>query len=128
MVKRNMKAALASSLQAEDAAVKSRFDKAESFLGDRPESLPLEVETAPPPEKDDKSKVVRDSFTLPATDYDLIALIRGRCLASAVSVNKGEVVRAGLHALQQMSDKELLQIIEGLEKIKTGRPSSKAQP
>jgi hypothetical protein len=117
MARKGMKEALANSLQAEDAAVRNRFEKADSLFGDRPESLP---------EKDDKSKVVRDSFTLPAQDYDLIAVIRGRCLASAVSVNKGEVVRAGLHALQQMSDTELLQIVEGLEKVKTGRPSGKA--
>jgi hypothetical protein len=126
MARKGMKEALANSLQAEDAAVRNRFEKADSLFGDRPESLPSPVETAPQPEKDDKSKVVRDSFTLPAQDYDLIAVIRGRCLASAVSVNKGEVVRAGLHALQQMSDTELLQIVEGLEKVKTGRPSGKA--
>jgi hypothetical protein len=124
MARKNMKAALTSSLEAEDAAVKSRFDKAETLLGDRPaESLPSE--TALPSKEESSPKVVRDSFTIPASDYDLIILIRQRCLASATSINKGEVIRAGLHALKQMSDEQLLQIVGELEKVKTGRPSGK---
>jgi hypothetical protein len=129
MARKNMKEALTSSLQAEDAAVRSRFDKAESLLGDRlpesPPSSPLLLEEEPQQREEPASKVVRDSFTIPASDYDLIAFTRQRCLASAISVNKGEVIRAGLHALQQMPDEQLLQIIEGLEKVKTGRPSGK---
>jgi hypothetical protein len=125
MARKNMKDALTSSLQAEDAAVKSRFDRAESLLGDRPgeSPTPLPSITAPLPQEESAPKVVRDSFTIPASDYELIALIRQRCLSSATSVNKGEVIRAGLHALRQMTDEQLLQIIEGLEKVKTGRPS-----
>jgi hypothetical protein len=129
MARKNMKEALTSSLQAEDAAVRSRFDKAESLLGGRSSesspSPPLPLEAEPQQKEEPAPKVVRDSFTIPASDYDLIAFIRQRCLTSAISVNKGEVIRAGLHALQQMPDEQLLQIIEGLEKVKTGRPSGK---
>jgi hypothetical protein len=128
MPKKDMRAALASSLQAEDEAVKNRFERAESLFGGReeaPTSLSVPADTSPQPRKDEKPKVVRDSFTIPELDYALISTIRQRCLASAVNVNKGEVVRAGLHALQNMPDEQLLQIMEGLEKVKTGRPPSR---
>ncbi|MHC5719383.1 MAG: hypothetical protein ACYTX0_46875, partial [Nostoc sp.] len=68
-------------------------------------------------------KVIRDSFTLPSGDYELIATIRQRCLKSAVNATKSEVIRAGLHILQSLSDKELIRAIESLEKVKTGRPA-----
>ena len=128
MPKKDMRAALASSLQAEDEAVKNRFEKAESLFGDRAEEVPVPpvpINTATKQVKDEKPKVVRDSFTMPESDYDLLSAIRQRCLISAVNVNKGEVVRAGLHALQNMPDEQLLQLMKGLEKVKTGRPSSR---
>ncbi|MBD2261031.1 hypothetical protein H6G13_26010 [Pseudanabaena sp. FACHB-2040] len=73
----------------------------------------------------EQEKVVRDSFTLPSSDYELIALLKQRCLGSAVNASKSEIIRAGLHALRNMEDKDLLAIVEGLEKVKTGRPSTK---
>ncbi len=122
-----MKSALTASLKAEDEAVKNRFEKAESLLGDSAEltSQP-KVASATDERKEKKQvkpeKVIRDSFTLPSEDYELIAAIRQRCLNSALNVNKSEVIRAGLHFLNKVSDEELMQVFEGLEKIKTGRP------
>jgi Arc/MetJ-type ribon-helix-helix transcriptional regulator len=40
-----------------------------------------------------------------------------------MATNKSELIRAGLHALMQMNDAELKQMLDGLEKIKTGRPA-----
>jgi len=133
MARKDMKSALTSSLKAEDAAVKDRFEKAESLFGDRTEteaqtSLSAEqansalLKTLP---KEEKQKVIRDSFTLPASDYELINNIKQRCLNSAINVTKSEVIRAGLHALQEMPDAQLSEMMESLEKVKTGRPTSK---
>ncbi|MBD0262480.1 MAG: hypothetical protein ICV78_07045 [Tolypothrix sp. Co-bin9] len=72
-----------------------------------------------------KEKVIRDSFTLPSGDYELIATIRHRCLNSAVNATKSEVIRAGLHVLLSLSDEDLISAIESLEKVKTGRPAGK---
>jgi len=129
MTKKSMKSALTSSLKAEDEAVRNRFQQAESLLEEKtqhassqPKSLqqPLR-EDALQPEK--KAKVIRDSFTLPSGDYELIATIRQRCLKSAVNATKSEVIRAGLHILQSLSDEDLIRAIESLEKVKTGRPA-----
>lgn len=129
MTKKSMKSALTSSLRAEDEAVRSRFQQAESLLEEKtqqassqPRNLQqsLKEDTLQPEKKD---KVIRDSFTLPSGDYELIAIIRQRCLESAVNATKSEVVRAGLHILQSLSDEELIGAIESLEKVKTGRPA-----
>jgi hypothetical protein len=115
-----MKAALGDSLKAEEAAVRNRFEKAESVLG-------TSGTTEVPEEKLERevTRVVRDSFSLPADDYELISAIKDRCLGLSVSITKSEAIRAGLHALQQLSDKELLSVVGELEKVKTGRPTRK---
>ena len=122
MVKRNIKSALASSLKAEDEAVHSRFEKAESLLESKDTQVDSSTDALPPTPKE---KVIRDSFTLPSKDYELIATIRQRCLKLAVNATKSEVIRAGLHILESLSDEELVIVMERLEKVKTGRPSEK---
>ncbi|MBD1895538.1 hypothetical protein H6F50_18810 [Coleofasciculus sp. FACHB-712] len=130
MTKKNMKLALNASLKAEDEAVKSRFEKAESLLGDgvetnRKSEVTPQVEAQSREEQVKKERVIRDSFTLPCEDYELISAIRQRCLNSAVNVAKSEVIRAGLHALNDLPDEALLKVIESLTKIKTGRPAKR---
>jgi hypothetical protein len=129
MVKKDMKTALTSSLKAEDEAVRSRFEKAENLLDNKalePANYSkdeLQHEKQQPTVQ--KEKVIRDSFTLPSGDYELIAEIRQRCLNSALNATKSEVIRAGLHILMSLSDDDLVNAIENLEKIKTGRPAGK---
>ncbi len=69
-----------------------------------------------------KVKVVRDSFTMPQTDYELIAALKQRALEAGLHVKKSELLRAGLQALSRLSAAQLKRSISGLEKIKTGRP------
>lgn len=134
MTRKSMKSALSASLKAEDEAVKSRFEKAESLLAERipSSSSPVNPPLPSPPvvpdikEQPKKERVIRDSFTLPSRDYELIAAIRQRCLGSAVNVTKSEVIRAGLHALIEMPEEDLLRLVGTLEKVKTGRPTEKA--
>lgn len=129
MTKKSMKSALTSSLRAEDEAVRNRFQQAESLLEEKTQQASSQPRNLQQPQKEDalqpekKEKVIRDSFTLPSGDYELIATIRQRCLKSAVNATKSEVIRAGLHILQSLSDEELIRAIESLEKVKTGRPA-----
>jgi hypothetical protein len=41
------------------------------------------------------------------------------------SANKSEVLRAGLAALNEMSDRELAEVVGSLTRVKTGRPLRK---
>lgn len=71
---------------------------------------------------EDKVKVVRDSFTMPQPDYDLIAALKEKAAQAGVHVKKSELLRAGLQALSKLSAAQLKRTISALEKIKTGRP------
>lgn len=74
------------------------------------------------PKKETKVKVVRDSFTMPHSEYQKIAEIKEICLKAGMHVKKSEVLRAGLKALVKLNDAQLKRALGGLEKIKTGRP------
>lgn len=95
-----------------------------------PASKPAPTKAAAKPEKkhkkekknDSKVKVVRDSFTMPQTDYDLIAALKQKTLTAGLHVKKSELLRVGLQTLSKLSAAQLKRAISGLEKIKTGRP------
>lgn len=122
MPKKDMKSALGASLKAEEQAVRSRFERADSALG-RGKSSPRSQ--PPPPTSNGADKVIRDSFTIPGDEYELISRIKKRCMKAGVSANKSEVLRAGLAALDGMPEKELAKLFQSLTKVKTGRPAAK---
>lgn len=123
-MRKDLKAALGKSLKEETKAVEKRFAHADLvFSQEAKESAITDNEVKGDEVKIDK--VIRDSFTLPYDDYQLIELIKDRALKASVSVNKSEVVRAGLLALQSMSEKDLLITLNSLTKIKSGRRSIK---
>jgi len=70
-----------------------------------------------------KLKVVRDSFTMPQSEYAKIGELKQLCLKSGMHVKKSELLRAGLNALGKLSAAQLKAALAGLEKIKTGRPA-----
>ncbi|HEX8148080.1 MAG TPA: hypothetical protein VF591_12940 [Pyrinomonadaceae bacterium] len=122
MAKRDMKKALGASLRAEEDAVKSRFERAESVLTKRqPASKPEGRENGAAK----ADKVIRDSFTMPASDYESITRIKQRAMKAGIGTNKSEILRAGLAALSAMTDKEFLKLFQGLPKVKPGRPAGK---
>ena len=75
------------------------------------------------PKKEHKEKVVRDSFTMPQSEYQKIAEIKELCLKAGVQVKKSEVLRAGVIALCAMNEAQLSRALSSLDKIKTGRPN-----
>ncbi len=77
------------------------------------------------PKKEAKMKIVRDSFTMPQSEYQKIAEIKEICLEAGLPVKKSEVLRAGLKALAKLNAQQLKRALEGLEKIKTGRPKKR---
>ena len=70
-----------------------------------------------------KPKLVRDSFTLPESDYALFASMKARCLAKGVEVKKSELLRAALRQLSGLDDPMLIAVMAQVERIKTGRPA-----
>lgn len=68
-----------------------------------------------------RSQVVRDSFTMPADDHRLIRELQLTYARAGILFNKGEVLRAGLHALNRMSPDELTDVAGRIEQLKAGR-------
>ena len=79
-------------------------------------------QAAKKPKKEHKKKVVRDSFTMPQSEYSKIAEIKAICLKAKMHVKKSEVLRAGLKLLAELNAAQLKHALGSLEKIKTGRP------
>jgi hypothetical protein len=71
-----------------------------------------------------KAKMVRDGFTMPASEYELLGHLKKRCLAQGVAAKKSELLRAAIATLAAASDATLLKAIKRLEIIKTGRPAN----
>ena len=69
-------------------------------------------------------KVIRDSFSFPEQDYLKISQLKKTCLAAGIHVKKGEILRAGLHLLTQLTLDELKLAVEKVEKVQTGRPTA----
>ena len=91
-------------------------------LAEKAPAPTLAKAAAKKPKKEPKVKIVRDSFTMPQSDYLKIAEIKETCLKAGLPVKKSEVLRAGLRALAGMDAAQLKRAMAGVEKIKTGRP------
>ena len=78
------------------------------------------------PPKLKKPKPVRDSFTMPRAEYQLIELLKQRAAARGHKVKKSELLRAGILALAGMSDARLFAAIAAVPVVDTGRPSAQA--
>lgn len=76
----------------------------------------VEKKTAKPPRQ------VRDGFTMPESDFALIAVLKTRALSSRRAAKKSELLRAGLHALAALDAKALVASLDRLEPVKIGRP------
>jgi len=117
-MKRSMKEKLGASLKEEDEKVSERFQRADTELARKSAAKSQEPQNA--------GKVIRDSFTMPLSDRELISTIKKRCMRAGIDTNKSEILRAGLAALDGMNERELSALFEGLTKIKTGRPQQAA--
>ena len=71
-----------------------------------------------------KPKLVRDSFTIPKNEFAAIEAMKTRAIALGTSVKKSELLRAGLMALQSLSDADFKAALAAVPTLKTGRPQA----
>ena len=127
LVKSSRSAAKATSIKRSEASSVARQAKSGNTPTKPETPVPLmevlDASDNEPTKKSKKEKVMRDSFTMPAADYDKIAALKKKCLAMGISVKKSELLRAGLGVLECLSTKDLAQAVGTVESIKTGRPA-----
>ena len=81
------------------------------------------VASAPIDTKPKKSKLVRDSFTVPKDEYAAIDALKLRAAQQGHMVKKSELLRAGLKLLAGLDEQQLLAALQAVPSIKTGRPA-----
>ena len=73
--------------------------------------------------KEKKPKLVRDSFTFPKAEYEVLEAMKQRAAKLKVMVKKTELLRAGIKSLAALSDAAFLSAIAAVPSLKTGRPA-----
>ena len=81
------------------------------------------VAPKPAKEKEKKIKMVRDSISIPKTEYAVLDDMKLRAGKLGVSVKKTELIRAGIKALAALSDTAFLAGVRAVPSLKTGRPA-----
>jgi hypothetical protein len=69
-----------------------------------------------------KHRLVRDSFTIPKSEYTVLEGLKLRAANLARPVKKSELLRAGIAVLHAMTDKAFLAALNEVPSLKTGRP------
>ncbi len=75
-----------------------------------------------------KPKLVRDSFTIPKSEFVAIDALKARAIAMGTSVKKSELLRAGLMVLRGLSDAAYKAALAAVPTLKTGRPTGADKP
>ena len=69
-----------------------------------------------------KAKLVRDSFTMPEDEYQVLSDVKKACLKAGLAVKKSELLRVGVALLRDLDNAKLKAAIAGLPLVKAGRP------
>lgn len=78
---------------------------------------------AAPEAKVKKPKLVRDSFTMPKTEYAVIDELKHRAAKLGHPIKKSELLRAAIKVVAALSDAAYISAMSAVPPIKTGRPS-----
>lgn len=111
--KDSMKELLSTSIKKEESKIDKRFANADSLI------IPTKPKTVVTIEN---QHAVRVTYTLSEYDIEVIdKLVNRACLLGRIT-NKSEMIRAGIQALLNHNDSSFLKTIDGVEKLKKGRP------
>lgn len=69
-----------------------------------------------------KIKRVRDSFSMPRNEYEVLGALKQRSAKLGRPGKKSELLRAGLKMLAALNDKALLAALQALPSTKAGAP------
>ena len=73
-------------------------------------------------EKVKKAKLVRDSFTMPETEYAALSEVKKACLKAGFEVKKSELLRIGVALVRKLALAVVKQELGALAPLKPGRP------
>ncbi|GGE68457.1 hypothetical protein [Massilia psychrophila] len=88
----------------------------------RPASPATPATGEPVREKGRKARLVRDSFTMPEHEYELLGQVKKACLKAGFEIKKSELLRIGVALIGQLDLATLQNVLASLPQLKTGRP------
>jgi hypothetical protein len=80
------------------------------------------VEPKAAPVRPARERVRPEAFSLLPNEYQLIVEMRNRVNANRRNVSKSEVVRAAVTLLAELDDAALLEALDRVPRVQTGRP------
>jgi len=69
-----------------------------------------------------KAKLVRDSFTMPADEYQVLGDVKKTFLKAGLEVKKSELLRVGVALIRELGLANLKLAVASLPPVKAGRP------
>ncbi len=69
-----------------------------------------------------KPKLVRDSFTMPEAEYQVLADLKKACIKAGFEVKKSELLRIAVAMMQKAGSAQLQAALAALPPLKAGRP------
>jgi hypothetical protein len=69
-----------------------------------------------------KVKQVRDSFTMPETEYEVLGQVKKACLKAGFEIKKSDLLRIGVSLIKNLETGKLKTLLAGLTPLKVGRP------
>jgi hypothetical protein len=69
-----------------------------------------------------KAKLVRDSFTMPADEYQVLGDVKKTFLKAGLEVKKSELLRVGVALIRELDLARLKLAVASLPPVKAGRP------
>ena len=116
------KKAVAKKATAKKASVKKVAAKKAPAKKASPSRAKPTAPVSAPATKAKKVKLVRDSFTMPANEYQILQDIKKASLKAGVEVKKSELLRIGVGLLKTLSVAQLDAARSALTKLRAGRP------
>ena len=101
-------------VQAKQTSVNNRIAKAELAFE--------EIKETRKPSTQKKERIIKDTFTMPESDYVLLEKCKDRALDYRIVMNKSEAIRAGLIQLNNLSGENFIKAIKLVKKVHIGRP------
>ncbi len=96
---------------------------AQPLLDAKKPSKPSKTKAQPPAkEKVKKLKLVRESFTMAKTEYQLLVDTKKACIQAGFKIKKSELLRIGVALIQKTEKAQLKGMLDSLPPLKAGRP------
>ncbi|MDB5764736.1 MAG: hypothetical protein JWQ21_3731, partial [Herminiimonas sp.] len=106
-------------VKAKPAAAQTKVDAVTPNGAAKPEVTSNKVQTelkplTPPKDKLKKPKLVRDSFTMPEAEYQVLGDVKKACIKAGFEVKKSELLRVGVALIQKMDTARLKEVLASL--------------